>query len=1406
MCTQDLPVPSGERWLQLIVYVFYCVATVLLQGDPVCADRPMFTITPSPLSVSTGGAAVFDCVVTGSPIPSISWTNNDNDVIVNNGRFTIYPNNSLVVTNVQGSDAGFYTCHATNSFGTNVASAMLNVFSTALPVFTRTPEDKIVNVGLSVLFVCEASASPDPVLSWEKAGGDLPAGRVEFVSSGWMRIRNIQQSDTGMYICTAENSEGSVRSSASLTVHVGPTFTQTPADQICGLSQTISFSCQAAGIPTPHITWTTPNSGTFPAPSAQSGPSGITVSSNGTLTITTVRGVDEGEYRCLATNTVGRATSSSTLHVQYGPSFTQLPVDTQALVHESPLLPCQATGDPVPAISWFFDGNPVTDSSKYDISTSGNLQVMGITNADEGVYLCRAENVLGSVEQGALLTVWSLPVFIVTPVVETIVHIGQDLQLHCQAIGDPSPRIEWMKDNAALSQSNVQQASNGTLIISDINEENLGSYVCIAQNSAGSHQAPANVWLPDVPIFTVTPTNSTVNINQSIQVPCRASARDTPTISWYKQDKAGNSDVLIGQGVGQGSLDNQRSASVSIIGTLVITSVHQDDEGFYICRATNAIGEEERIFYLDVKIPPTDITSNSPQIVMENDTATLNCTSNSDPPSAVSWFHPNGLLVTPNDGRFLLFGNNLQVASTNVDDAGFYRCVLSNMLGSAQTDVQLVVQGPPRLIAISTMAVGNAVRVRCVSVASPTPVVSWWKGSVQIFGTAMTGLTVDENNDLYIDHVDMGNYIQPSDVYYCKATNIFGQDQYKITRPCAPGKPTVIGVTSGNVTVTWSHEDCSDVPSSSFSLQYQTTDSRNWIIANEVNSPPYTVTNLDSYRLYSFRVRANNALGTGNYSDTSDQVQTLQGVPSPPRSVRVSVSANIITVRWTSPLKLNGPPQNIQYQISYQRADDYSQDGEVTVVHNHEMPLEESLSLERGMTYNIKVGAGNTALNRWSSYVEVLAETPHLSPSALPTITYAKSVSVDSILVKWLTTGDDFIVGFLVSFRAVGMSTFTTYRLPGPELSRYTFENLEPEAEYDVKVAAYNEGGDGPYSEIKRVTVWEEEETRTAANRTLSTGVILAIVGGCVGLVLLLGVAACVVLVQRNQQLKDRQRHSVSTDQLWEDREQQQGDVFETGSLQSDRSGVQGSYDVTAFVNDSFRPIIEEESTDTNAFDAVVEPVGVRDGRIMRRQSGEADDPIQSHSDEDSSPVVPTLNIIEEEPSISLSPTTQPKDSSGHVGASGPLHTDDQILQISFDIPEASDDDNQDGAATPQQHEYMEIDDKMSDLNNLNLPQPTPLQESPVYAQVNKDAKLQRKLQKEREEMARLAAKAEEKRRKEAKKLMEKGGSSIGSARSRRRRRKLKAAEQSAQKDREDDPWGVNLERRKKDSESAGLF
>ena len=68
---------------------------------------------------------------------------------------------------------------------------------------------------------------------------------------------------------------------------------------------------------------------------------------------------------------------------------------------------CQAVGEPVPDISWYFNGvmiNVLDNSSKYMImsrslnttTTENTLTVFNVTSSDVGVYTCTAINILGN--------------------------------------------------------------------------------------------------------------------------------------------------------------------------------------------------------------------------------------------------------------------------------------------------------------------------------------------------------------------------------------------------------------------------------------------------------------------------------------------------------------------------------------------------------------------------------------------------------------------------------------------------------------------------------------------------------------------------------------------------------------------------------------------------------------------------------------------------------------------------------------------------------------------------------------------------------------------------------------------------------------------------------------------------
>ena len=77
---------------------------------------------------------------------------------------------------------------------------------------------------------------------------------------------------------------------------------------------------------------------------------------------------------------------------------------------------CQATGEPVPTISWYFNGAPVnndTDVNKYNVmemevnttTINSTLTIMNVESSDVGTYTCNATNVVSSDTSSGVLTV-----------------------------------------------------------------------------------------------------------------------------------------------------------------------------------------------------------------------------------------------------------------------------------------------------------------------------------------------------------------------------------------------------------------------------------------------------------------------------------------------------------------------------------------------------------------------------------------------------------------------------------------------------------------------------------------------------------------------------------------------------------------------------------------------------------------------------------------------------------------------------------------------------------------------------------------------------------------------------------------------------------------------------------------
>ena len=77
-------------------------------------------------------------------------------------------------------------------------------------------------------------------------------------------------------------------------------------------------------------------------------------------------------------------------------------------------LTCQATGEPVPTISWHFNNTLLANGTKYATSEtsvntttiSSTLTIMSVESSDVGTYTCNATNVVSNVTSSGVLTVF----------------------------------------------------------------------------------------------------------------------------------------------------------------------------------------------------------------------------------------------------------------------------------------------------------------------------------------------------------------------------------------------------------------------------------------------------------------------------------------------------------------------------------------------------------------------------------------------------------------------------------------------------------------------------------------------------------------------------------------------------------------------------------------------------------------------------------------------------------------------------------------------------------------------------------------------------------------------------------------------------------------------------------------
>ncbi|EFA01243.1 peroxidasin isoform X1 [Tribolium castaneum] len=380
---------------------FHCKAPEIMEG-------------PQDVEISWGSTAVFTCRVTGDPKPSIYWMRDDKEIEMNNDKYDIMDNGSLVIKHTDESDSGHYECMAKNEDG-EVKSRPARMIlvrpdqqfrgGNGSPVFLVTPVSVTTSESdPSVSLHCKAFGNPHPTITWSRNGIQLTTSQRHFIDEdGTLVIRPVKASDHGTYRCDATNSNGRISSEADVIVNVAPVFTVHPQNTETTPGSTIKLECFAVGSPPPEITW-------FKDDLEVRSDGRLSISPDGSsLQIHNAKETDSGLYICEARNHLGFREVSAKVKVtplaRKPPKFIYKPYNIEALVGSTIELPCKADGDPTPGIQWQKDGASLQRTGRTKVSLIGNLYIYGVVPDDQGRYECAAINDFGRSTASCYVTV-----------------------------------------------------------------------------------------------------------------------------------------------------------------------------------------------------------------------------------------------------------------------------------------------------------------------------------------------------------------------------------------------------------------------------------------------------------------------------------------------------------------------------------------------------------------------------------------------------------------------------------------------------------------------------------------------------------------------------------------------------------------------------------------------------------------------------------------------------------------------------------------------------------------------------------------------------------------------------------------------------------------------------------------
>ncbi|XP_032389068.1 neural cell adhesion molecule 1 isoform X23 [Etheostoma spectabile] len=595
-----------------------------------------------------------------------------------------------------------------------------------------------------------------------------------------------------------------------------------------------------------------------------------------TLTIYHANVDSAGIYKCVAKNGDKEAQATVQVKIFQKITFASAPSPQEFNEGDDADIVCNVVSSPPPTIIWKHKGSKiqVDKDVRYKIMDNGHLQIRGIKKIDEGMYNCEARVMArGEIDFKMIKVVVNVLPTIRARLseVNATADIGRSALLACDADGFPEPTVTWAHNNIVLETGDKYSLNEdgSELVIKDVKKVDEGDYTCIAKNKAGekAEEVSLNVFVQ--PKITYLNNQTASEFDEQVTLTCEALGDPTPTISWSFENRVFTE--------GEQSLDrNIVVRSHARVSSLTLKNVVFTYAGYYLCIASNSIGQDSQHMYLEVRYAPK-IQGQVTVYTWEGNAANISCEVEAHPGASVVWFRDGLQLPSANTTNMKIYNTQtvsyLEIKPESQNDFGSYNCTATNVMGTDSKEfllIQAEVPSSPDIQQVEPFSSTAVVAFEEPDSMGGVPILKY-KVEWRLPGQDWTGSEHNANDEMTTITI-VG--LKPETTYEVKMSAINGKGEGEsspartfktepVREPSAPVLEVKVQDRGNTLKVNWIKQDDGGSPIKHYLVRYKAKHVSDWKpeIRLPHNSEYVTLNGLDWNTEYEVYVVAENQQG-----------------------------------------------------------------------------------------------------------------------------------------------------------------------------------------------------------------------------------------------------------------------------------------------------------------------------------------------------------------------------------------------------------------------------------------------------------------------------------------------------------------------------------------------------------------